>query len=70
MTSHHQPTVRSRLPALGLASLGAFLPVPRKGNRPLPEGWQEMKDVATGTVYYYNGVTGATSWGRPTGEAV
>ena len=32
---------------------------------PLPEGWQEVRDPASGGVYYYNASNGASSWERP-----
>ena len=36
---------------------------------PLPKGWAETVDEASGDVYYYNETTGVTSWKRPGGEA-
>ncbi len=32
----------------------------------LPEGWVEVKDQSSGMVYYYNEISGATTWDRPT----
>ncbi len=31
----------------------------------LPEGWMEVTDPSSGTVYYYNQLTGDTSWDAP-----
>lgn len=31
----------------------------------LPVGWQPAVDSITGSVYYYNGSTGETTWQRP-----
>jgi hypothetical protein len=32
----------------------------------LPEGWVEVNDQTSGMVYYYNEISGATTWDRPT----
>lgn len=31
----------------------------------LPDSWSEEVDPASGQTYYYNSVSGETSWGRP-----
>ena len=49
---------------------GTASPVTGTNSTPLPEGWKEMNDVASGSVYYYNTSNGSTSWVRPTGEQV
>jgi hypothetical protein len=36
----------------------------------LPEGWEELVDPDSGSIYYYNSTTGASSWDRPEMEAV
>ena len=33
---------------------------------PLPAGWQEGIDPASGQKYYFNANTGATQWAMPT----
>ncbi|KAL7540536.1 hypothetical protein ACHAXR_010196 [Thalassiosira sp. AJA248-18] len=38
------------------------------GQLPLPEGWIESMDPTTGNIYYYNEVTGVSSWERPVVE--
>ena len=43
---------------------------PKAANIPLPPYWQEMKDSATKRSYFYNTMTGATSWTRPTEDPV
>lgn len=35
---------------------------------PLPEGWEEHEDEATGRSYFYNETTQVTTWKRPTGS--
>ncbi|CAM9283984.1 unnamed protein product, partial [Discosporangium mesarthrocarpum] len=35
----------------------------------LEEGWQEVKDLASDSVYYWNKKTGKTSWTRPSAAA-
>lgn len=37
---------------------------------PLPEGWEEQKDAATGQAYFFNAATGESSWVRPEGDKV
>ena len=32
---------------------------------PLPDGWAEVDDPASGRTYYHNGVTGESSWTFP-----
>ena len=32
---------------------------------PLPEGWKEYVDKATGKSYYYNASSATTTWERP-----
>lgn len=35
---------------------------------PLPEGWTELIDEATGKHYYYNTLDGSTTFDRPSEE--
>jgi len=45
---------------------------PSEGSRenlpPLPDGWTEHFDPASGQYYYFNAVNGTTTWERPTPE--
>jgi WW domain len=34
----------------------------------LPEGWEEVLDEATGSVYYYNAIEDVSTWSRPAHE--
>lgn len=36
---------------------------------PLPLGWTEEKDEASGQAYFYNTETGETSWVRPSAKS-
>ena len=36
---------------------------------PLPEGWSEVMDPASELTYFFNSVTGESTWERPGGEA-
>lgn len=36
------------------------------GGGALPEGWEEVTDPSSGSVYYYNAGSGESSWDRPT----
>jgi len=56
--------------AMEQASAGAgqdATQTPVGARAPLPAGWKEAK-APDGRVYYYNSVTKATMWTRPTGE--
>jgi len=59
------PALMSRLAAgkAGMCATGGL----RSGVRmmALPEGWQQVKDPASGDFYYYNANTGATQWEAP-----
>merc|ERR1719331_981745 len=35
---------------------------------PLPEGWAQNVDAASGNVYFHNAATGETTWTRPVAE--
>jgi len=37
----------------------------RRGSAPLPPGWEELRDDASGDAYYSNTALGVTSWDRP-----
>lgn len=43
-------------------------PMPPTNSAPLPEGWEEFLDD-DGVSYYYNSVTGNTTYARPTGSS-
>jgi hypothetical protein len=38
--------------------------------RSLPEGWVEVNDQTSGLVYYYNEISGETTWDRPANKEV
>ena len=38
--------------------------------RSLPEGWAEVNDQTSGLVYYYNEISGETTWDRPAHKEV
>ena len=38
--------------------------------RSLPEGWVEVNDQTSGLVYYYNEISGETTWDRPAHKEV
>ena len=40
---------------------------PAPGEPPLPQHWSTQVDKATGQNYFYNAMTGASSWTRPVG---
>jgi len=35
------------------------------GSNKLPNGWVEATDPSSGSIYYFNQITGATQWDRP-----
>ena len=45
--------------------MGCFNSTPAVIPHPLPDGWTEHVDVASGKPYYYNAATNKTTWDRP-----
>lgn len=62
-------------PVGAMTTTAAGAAPPPKGVAPppastaLPEGWQEMADPSAGRSYYYNTVSGETTWTTPTQPA-
>lgn len=76
---HHQKEPASRPPSVYTTAEPKPVHVPeanwpdpyRRGTvqaaqpAPLPQGWTEMKDPASGHTYYFNSKTGQSTWVRP-----
>ena len=60
---------KSATPQAVMVDMQPSQPPPPGGPPPsggLPPNWNEQKDPASGKTYYYNTVTNATSWTKPT----
>ena len=51
--------------SVGIKTAGVAVPPAAPQGPPLPPGWTQAVDPASGATYYCNGATGQTQWTRP-----
>lgn len=56
----------SKIENHGIAINSSKAQLPKTSDATLPVGWIESRDPTSGALYYYNGSTGKSQWGRPT----
>ena len=54
------PTINKNAPPPPPPGAAGYMAPP-----PLPAGWQELQDPTTSRAYFYNSMTGESSWVRP-----